>query len=129
MSEYGQNQNNPSGIWQHIWVTLKMQALEELHAKKYLAAWDTIQSLVDELPPDCQTDCLKMCRQIEEIVKVNPHGYSSNNVLQNRLKHIETNLPKPLRDLMREITASLFRNGWINKNFGAKPKFSGGGTL
>ncbi len=131
MTEYSQNQNNPTGIWQHIWVTLTLQAIEQYSKKQYLSMWETLKILKKEIPPECENDCEAQYTKITQIVQ------EINKITGNKLQSVKDiyayrvyrDLPEPLLDLLGQIRKSLFEKGWINKNFGAKPKFGGTGTL
>jgi hypothetical protein len=131
MSGYNQNQNNPTGIWQHIWVTLTLQALEQLSNKKYLSAWETLKLLTKEIPPECEQDCKPQYEKITKIIQqiYQIKGNTLKNVTDTQMYRIQRDLPEPLIEFLGTIRKSLFDNGWINKSFGAKPKFEGGGTL
>jgi hypothetical protein len=129
MSEYSQNQNNPSGIWQHIWVTLTMQALDAFNQKKYITAYNVLLTYKTQLPPECEKECQTKYEEIQKIIGAQTEGYSQENAEEKRTAYLHKELPKKILELLATIRNSLFEHGWINKSFGAKPKFSGGGTL
>lgn len=129
MSEHTQNQNNPTGIWQHIWVTLTMQALTEYKEKKYLACWETIKLLKAELPPECEAEIQQEYNKIKIIMKKQIPGFNQQNVVERRTAYLQAELPDPLLEIIGDIRHTLFKNNWINKNFSAKPVFEKKGHL
>lgn len=130
MSEYSQNQNNPAGIWQHIWVTQKIKAIEEIHQRQYIEAADTLKLLMDELPPECYTECQEKYMTIDKIINQSSSGYTLSDAQEIHAHYLYVNLPTPLHELMRAITTSLFIHGWINKtDFSGKPKYEKKGHL
>jgi hypothetical protein len=122
--EYGQNQNNPTGIWQHIWITLTMKYLENMAEKNYLGAWEALKDYKEELPPECATEAEELYKKIESIINeiYTLKGNSLQTVKEKQAYLIHQKLPQPLRELKGKITKSLFDNGWINKNFTIHPR-------
>lgn len=123
MTEYSQNQNNPTGIWQHIWVTLTMKYLEYMAQKNYLGAWETLKDYKEELPPECAEECKKLYENIESLISeiYTIKGNSLQTVKEKQAYLTHQKLPQPLRELKGQITQSLFDNNWINKNFHIQP--------
>jgi hypothetical protein len=123
MTEYSQNQNNPTGIWQHIWVTLTLQAIEQYSKKQYLSMWETLKILKKEIPPECEKDCevqyTKITQIVQEINKIT--GNKLQSVKDTYAYRVYRDLPEPLLDLLGQIRKSLFEKGWINKNFQIQP--------
>ncbi len=128
MTEYNQNQANPAGIWQHIWVTLTMKYLEQMNAKLYMNAWSTLLDYREELPPDCQPDCEPFYQKIDAIIQeiTAVKGNTLQEVEEKQAYFIYKKMPKPLRELKGQITKSLFDHNWINKDFSVKPRYGVG---
>lgn len=123
MSEYtyNQNQNNPSGIWQHIWVTLTIQALNEYSQRQYEKCFKTLQLLKSQLPPECAKDVSQKFEQITKIIQTPVTGYNLQDAQEKRLIHITREIPTTLIELLGNITNSLYTHNWINKSFNVAP--------
>lgn len=121
--ENNQNQNNPTGIWQHIWVTLIIQALEEYKRNDYVGCYNTTKLLKTQLPPECETEITEKFNVIIKILKKisETKGSTLQQVQDKQIYLIHNELPEPLLELLGAVRKSLFDKGWINKNFGASP--------
>ena len=118
------NQNNPSGIWQTIWLKLIMEAIEEIINGNYVKSYLIMQILQQELPPDCETDTAEKYKEIEKIYQkgfeIKASDYVTAQTKQSA--YFSKNLRTPLLTLLGTVRTSLFKNGWIHKDFTVRPR-------
>lgn len=119
----GNKGQNPSGIWQAIWVDLIKTINENLitgTANTFRIAWRSLLVLQKTIPPQCIEDTKEEYKKAKETMDFKSY---------NKDKQLEIDAPYALREVLGAVIFSLFDRGWINKDFGIKPKFDGGGEL
>lgn len=133
MSEFSQNQNNPTGIWQSMWCDLFKQFFDQYTTKNYLGAFETLKILKKSIPPECEKDVTLDFEKVSSVFNKTgkpTYGYWAYEEAQfNKMHRIITETPMLLLELLGSIRNSLYEKGWINKNFGAKPRFEKKGHL
>lgn len=134
MTEGFGNEQNPSGIWQKLWVDLitnfnVIMASPIINSpNKYEKAWQTQELLHGQIPPECQQDTQETFKKTKEVMQRKVTGYDA--VDRARYKQQTNYLEREaLLNLNTETIISLFAHKWINKSFGAKPRFERKGHL
>ena len=118
-----QNQANPTGIWESMWLQLITDVIANLQQRNYFQAWQSLQLLEVVLPPeDVLPEVKPKFEVIRELMKKQFRGYTLDEVTEKKNQHFYQVLPKPEFELLGAITASLFKNHWINKNFEVQPR-------
>jgi hypothetical protein len=115
---YSRNQANPTGIWQTIWANLFMQSIEEITAKQYIHAFNTLEILKSQIPPECETEIEEVYKTTKLIVEKKVVGHNLNKAQENKIAQIQTELRPAVLNLMAKIRNSLYNKHWINKQTG-----------
>lgn len=133
MTENSQNQNNPTGIWQSMWCNLFTLFFNQFSERKYTASYETLKMLKKSIPPECEKDVDSEFEKVAKVFKkpaLPASGYWAYDDAQfNKQHQIITETPTLLLNLIGLIRNSLYEKGWINKNFGAKPRYEKKGHL
>lgn len=129
-NQNSQPQNpNPTGIWQSLWLKLISQALDEISQRRYVSAWQTLQLLRTQIPPECEQEVKKYYDAIEPIVNKQFRGNNLQEAQELRAHYIFLKMQTPLLELLSAIRTSLYEHNWINKDFTVRARITQGAQL
>lgn len=119
--EHQSNNQNPSGIWQQIWAKLFWQAIDQITFQNFIGAWETLQLLKVQIPPECEEDTIEAYKKTEAVMKKPISSYNYVATAQKKQRQIQSEAPEALRELIGAVRKSLYIKGWINKDFTIRP--------
>lgn len=115
---FSRNQANPTGIWQSIWANLFMQAITEMSKNQYIHAFNTLEILKSQIPPECEKDIEQLYQETKRIVEKKVPSYNLSSQQEKKFAQIQTELKPATLKLMAKIRNSLYEKHWINKQTG-----------
>lgn len=90
--------------------------------KEYYEAYKSIDLLKGQLPPECEEEVEKDFEKLKKAFNITAEGYYPNLMKkQINIKYATTG-QEELKNCLRAVKKTLFKNGWINKDFSVKPR-------
>ncbi len=116
--------------WQSVWINLINNSANCWVSRDYNGAWRNLKILREWLPQECYDETNNIYTEIKgKLEKIKGHGGTMGLVASRRKSNVEGYLREKTLDCSGIVRRSLEKNGWLNRESGAKPLYEKKGHL